>query len=407
MNDVTFKFLDAYYPIFDDKWTYYLISGGRASGKSTNIAAYFLLNLVGPKYFRGVIARYTQKSIKSSIYRDILDLADQWGITPYLKLSGDEIIYTPNDNMIITHSMRLADGSMTAKGKGISNVSHLLIDEATELPDEEEFIKLNDSLRMKGVDRKVFIIFNPTVKSHWIHKRWYIEGKPNPIWFEDHCFIHTTWHDNAENLDPKKIKEWERTKLNNPAYYNHHILGHWKDFVDGQIFSDWHFDWNPDPEAECIYGLDFGYSNDPCALVRVDRKGGRLWLKEMIYEVGLTNPDISELMESLGIPKNSTIIADSAEPKSIEELKRLGWRNIQLAAKGPDSVRAGINKVKEFEVHVDPHSSNLVYEYQNYAWNKGTAKPIDANNHLMDAIRYSLSLEKKTVQRYAISGIRR
>lgn len=301
--------------------------------------------------------------------------------------------------------MRLADGSMTAKGKGISNVSHLLIDEATELPSEEEFIKLNDSLRMKGVERKVFIIFNPIEKSHWIHGRWFIDGRPNPIWQDDHCFIHTTWRDNEENLDPKKIKEWERTKTLNPGYYAHHILGEWKDFVEGQIFSDWQWVYDPHPEADTVYGLDFGFSNDPCALVRVDKKNNSIWVKELLYDTGMTNQDICEALERFGISKRDTIIADSAEPKSIEEIRRMGW-NIKPAAKGPDSIRSGINKIKDHEVYVDPNSKHIIYEYQNYAWNKGTNKPIDNYNHLIDAFRYALSLEKVTVKRFAISGIR-
>ena len=164
--DKAFKFLPYYGPLFHSDKTYFLISGGRASGKSTNAAAYFLVMLMNDTYFRGVIARYTQKSIKSSIYRDILDLIEDWGISSYIRIDGDEITNRINGNMILTHAMKLADGTQTAKGKGLAKVTHLLIDEATELPSEEEFIKLNDSFRTKGVDRKILILFNPTTKRH-------------------------------------------------------------------------------------------------------------------------------------------------------------------------------------------------------------------------------------------------
>ena len=139
-----FKILDPFAPLFHSDKTYFLISGGRASGKSTQAAAYFVIKLMGEEFFRGVISRYTQKSIKSSIYRDILDLIESWGIGNYIKIDGDEITNRINGNMIITHAMKLQDGTMTAKGKGLARVTHLLIDEATELPSEEEFIKLND-----------------------------------------------------------------------------------------------------------------------------------------------------------------------------------------------------------------------------------------------------------------------
>ena len=145
-----FKFLDSYAPIFHEDKTYWIISGGRASGKSTNIAAYFILKLIQPEYFRGVIARYTSKALTNSIYRDILDLIEQWGLSSYLLIKGDEVKNKNNGNLILTHSMKLSEGTMTAKGKGLARVTHLLIDEATELPSEEEYLKLIDSFRHKG-----------------------------------------------------------------------------------------------------------------------------------------------------------------------------------------------------------------------------------------------------------------
>jgi len=366
------------------------------------------MKLMGDDFFRGVVSRYTQRSIKSSIYRDILDLAEQWGLKPFIKLDGDEIHNLKNGNMIITHAMRLADGSMSAKGKGLSKVTHLLIDEATELPSEEEFIKLNDSFRTPGVDRKILILFNPTTTRHWIHKRFYIDGKPNPKWSRDHEFIHTTYHINEHNLDPRKIMEWEGMKSQDPEYYSHHIMGEWNDGVMGRIFKEWKFDYNPDPEAKVIYGVDFGFSSDPTTIVEVKKHGRHLWLKELLYETGLTNDDLSSIMTNLGISKTARIIADSAEPKSIETLRRLGWRNITGASKGPDSIRKGIDTIKSHQVYVDPESSNLIDEYNLYSWSKDSQKPEDDNNHLMDAIRYALSQEggSSTYGFYAKKGQR-
>ena len=123
-----FKFLGAYAPIFYEDKTYWIISGGRASGKSTNIAAYFLLGLISEEYFRGVIARYTGRALTNSIYRDILDLIQAWNISGLLQITGDEIRNKTNGNLILTHSMKLSEGTMTAKGKGLARVTHLLID---------------------------------------------------------------------------------------------------------------------------------------------------------------------------------------------------------------------------------------------------------------------------------------
>jgi phage terminase large subunit len=394
-----FKVLKPYGPLFHSEKTYFLISGGRASGKSTQAAAFFLIKLMGDDFFRGVIARYTQKSIKSSIYRDILDMAQDWNILQYLKIDGDEITNKVNGNMIITHAMKLADGTMQAKGKGLAKVTHLLIDEATELPSEEEFIKLNDSFRTKGIDRKIFILFNPTTKRHWIHNRWYVDGKPNPKWSRDHEFIHTTYHINTQHLDPKKILEWEEMKHIDIEYYNHHILGDWSEGVVGRIFTNWQIGSSAEGIDE-TWGLDFGFASDPAALIRVRKHNGKLYLKEFIYETNLTNDDIHDRMLKLGVPKNANIIADSAEPKSIEELKRKGWK-VQNAYKGPDSIQSGISKIKQFEVYVDQDSENLLNEYALYCWKAGSDKPIDSHNHAIDAVRYALS--KENIGQYAFT----
>ena len=402
-----FKFLDAYAPIFYEDKTYWIISGGRASGKSTNIAAYFLLNLISDPYFRGVVARYTGRALTNSIYRDILDLIQAWNISSLLQIKGDEIRNKINGNLILTHSMKLSEGTMTAKGKGLARVTHLLIDEATELPSEEEYLKLIDSFRHKGTKRKIFLLFNPTAKNHWIFQRFYLPDElPNPKWEKTHKFLHTTYHDNYENLDPSKIQEWELSKEIDPDYYNHHILGHWRDIGEGSVFKNWSFsNFNPDPEADVIYGLDFGWT-DPTALVKVHKKGKTLWVQEVIYEQHLTSEDLSVKMENLKIPKNSTIYGDSASPMAIEELQRLGWRNLRKADKGPDSIKTGISKIHSYQVFADPNSKNLVEEYYNYSYRQGTDKPQDSFNHIMDGLRYAvLSLQEGP--RYAAVGKRK
>jgi phage terminase large subunit len=386
-----FEFLPAFAPLFYEEKPYFIITSGRAAGKSTQAAAFCIIKLMEDSYNRIVISRYTQRSIKTSILRDILDLIDQWGLRPFLKIDGDEITNLSNGNLIMTHAMRVGDGAMVGKGKGIANANILIIDEAQELPSEEEFIKLNDSFRMKGAERKIVMLLNPTTTRHWIHRKWFIDGQPNPKWFDDYHFMHLTYHQNKHNLDLKKIEEWERMKWIDPEYYSHHVMGEWNEGLLGRIFKDWSFEYDPDPEAQLSYALDFGFTNDPTAMIEIRKRGNKIWLKELLYETGLTNADISILMEKAGIKKTSLIIADSAEPKSIEELRRLGWRNISGAYKGPDSIRNGISTMKSFQIHVDPKSTNLIDEYNLYSWDKTGERPEDQNNHLMDAIRYGLN----------------
>jgi phage terminase large subunit len=406
----SFKFLDAYAPIFYSDKTYFIISGGRASGKSTQVAAFFLVKLFGNDYFRGVVSRYTLRSISSSIYRDILDLIDKWGVANRVVITGEEIRNPANGNMIITHALKISESSASAKSKGLSNVTHLLIDEATEMTEESEYIKLIDSFRTKGAERKIFLCFNPTSKAHFLFKRFYLpDGRPHPQWEIDHCFLHTTYHDNAEHIDPSKIAEWERMKTYDPAYYNHQILGHWADVGEGQVFTQWNWSYfEPDPEAEVVYGLDFGYAKDPSACVKIWKRGRKLWLQEVLYETGLTNEDLSAALVKKGIEKGAALVADSAEPKSIETLRRLGWRNIRPSLKGNDSIRNGIDTVHSYEVFADPMSFNLRLEYDNYVYRSGTDKPVDDWCHLMDALRYGVgtSLRIGSASNYALAGAR-
>ena len=401
----SFQFLDWFAPVFTEDKTYWIISGGRASGKSTQAAAYFLMKLLAPEYFRGVVTRYTQKSISSSIYRDILDLISDWGVAPYIIVKGDEIRAVGTKNMITTHAMRLQEGTVTSKGKGLARVTHLLIDEATELPEEEEYVKLIDSFRQKGSERKIFLLFNPVGKNHWIYKRFFLpDGRPDPRWTGNHGYIHTTYKNNIQNLDPNKIKEWEDLKFQDPDYYTYHIEGEWKDVGAGQVFKDWNFgEFNPDPEADQIYGLDWGFSSDPTACIRVYKRGKVLWLEEVLYQRGMTNEDISNFLQQNGVNTIASIYADSAEPKSIEDLRRRGYRNIHPAVKGPDSIRAGIDKLKTYTIHINPMSKNLIEEYYNYSYREGTDKPADEFNHLMDALRYAVRAFKEG-KRYAVIG---
>jgi len=193
------------------------------------------------------------------------------------------------------------------------------------------------------------------------------------------------------HLDPSKIAEWERMRTIDFSYYEHQILGRWKSVGEGQIYKNW--DWTyfePDADAEVVYGLDFGFSQDPSALVEVKKRGQKLWVRERLYQTGLTTEDLHRAMIKAGISQNSVIVADSADPRSIQTLQRLGWRNIRPCVKGPDSIRAGIDTLSSYEVHADAMSFNLRLEYDNYYYREGTDKPIDDYNHIMDALRYAV-----------------
>jgi phage terminase large subunit len=243
----------------------------------------------------------------------------------------------------------------------------------------------------------IYIDYNP-VREFWAHT----ELLQDP----DAEFLLVTYKDN-EALDPALIREIEKakTKAETSAYW----ANWWKVYglgqvgtLQGAIYGDFSVVDGIDPSTMkfVAYGLDWGFSNDPTALVAVYRRGDDLFVHELLYNRGLTNSDIATRLKEFGITRAWEIVADSAEPKSIEEIYRLGF-NIKPASKGPDSVRQGIDIVKRFNLHVTKDSTNLIKELRSYTWatdkdGKDTGVPIDSYNHACDALRY-VALNKLAV----------
>lgn len=169
-----------------------------------------------------------------------------------------------------------------------------------------------------------------------------------------------------------------------------------KPSTEALVFPEWS-EYEEEPDIAPIYGLDFGFSNDPTGLIQVKIHKQDMYLRELLYRKGLTTPDLDEAMSIL-IPKSSRTSADSADPRTIADLKKRGWHNITPSIKGPDSIVNGINWMKGFKLHVHKNSHNLKNELLNYQWlmygGKATNTAIDSHNHLIDAIRYTKSIQK-------------
>ncbi|NIP44784.1 MAG: PBSX family phage terminase large subunit, partial [Aliifodinibius sp.] len=236
--------------------------------------------------------------------------------------------------------------------------------------------------------------FNPVGKTSWVYDRFYSRNVGNAV------KLKYTVEDNPW-ASPDEIADLRNTKDDDPNYYKIYFLGEWGE-LEGVIYN-WRTETLPDPEDvdwdEVFYGLDFGYSVDPAAVVRIYRKADEYWVQELIYETGLTNTQLGERMKSHLIQSHETIYADSAEPKSIQELCDMGF-NVHPSLKGADSVRAGIDFVRQQNITVATGSPNILKEQKSYIWKKdkdGNALnvPIDINNHAMDAIRYGVYTHAK------------
>lgn len=315
----------------------------------------------------------------------------------------------PNGNYIHAKGFKKASSKQRAKLKSLAGATHILIEEADEIS-EEDFNQLDESLRTTKGDVKIILLFNPPPKDHWIIKRWFDlresgqEGfyKAFPKDDLELLAIFSTYYDNLKNITTSTQMLYESYKTSNPYRYFNTVKGLISEGVKGRVFSNWNrisiHDYFNLPYSE-VYGLDFGF-NDPTSLIGRKIHKSELYAHEYLYEVGLTNKQLVERFEALGISKRALIIADSANPKDIEDLKINYGYNVKPAYKGKDSIINGIKKIKEYNTHLTTSSENFWYEYQHYCYaldqfGKPTNSSIDANNHCIDPLRYTIYEKKR------------
>ena len=251
------------------------------------------------------------------------------------------------------------------------------------------------SLRTK---QKIFIDYNPN-NTFWVHNQ--LIGKPGVQLiisdYRHNPFADQNVIDKIESLKTVDIELWK--------VYARGLTGR----ISGMVFNNWHICEAIPTDAKLMAGgLDFGFTNDETGFILVYRQNGELWVDEVIYETGLTNPDIAARLKEAGISKNTEIVADSAEPKSIEELRRLGWY-ISPAKKGPDSIKHSVDILKRYKINISRKSLNLRNELERYKWRtdrsgKTLNEPVDSFNHLIDPLRYVALNKLKTTKKAATTS---
>lgn len=371
---------------------YFVISGGRGSGKSYSVNS-FLLLLTYEVGHVILFTRYTLTSAHVSIIPEFIDKIDTANLRADFHITKDEIINLKTGSKILFKGIKTSSGTQTANLKSLAGVTTWVLDEAEELNDEDIFDKIDFSIRAKGIQNRVMLILNPATKEHFIYKRFFeqkgVEAASNKI-HGDTTYIHTSYLDNYTHLSESYISQIELMKVNNPSKYEHVILGGWLDKADGVVFDNWEFgEFNPD-NLQTSYGQDFGFSVDPTTLVEVaiDKKKKRLYVKELLYKNRLTTSQIADV--NISHANKSVIVADSAEPRLIDELRKLGC-NIIPTIKGAGSINAGVEIMKDYKIIVEPKSHNIAKELNNYVYlDKGSKLYLDDYNHIIDAIRYNV-----------------
>jgi len=359
-------------------------SGGTNSGKTHSILQYLLALCVTLPGIVVTVVGQDIPNLKKGAYRDakhILNDTDAFNQNLSSHNKSEREFRFKNSSVMEFNSYDDAQDAKSGKR------DHLFLNEANGIKKS-----IFDELEVRTT-QQTFIDFNPTAR-FWAHD---MQGRDDVKWF-DSTYLNNPF------LEPsirKKIEAYEPT----PENIKNKTANEWRWMVyglgkvgrlEGLVFRDFEVstDW-PEKYKWRVFGLDFGFTNSPTALVEIRYAHGNLYWKQHMYQTGLTNPDISEELTRLGFSDDELIVADSAEPKSIEELKRKNWY-IEAAVKGKDSVNQGIDAIKRYPIIVDAGSKDLIEEFSSYQWKedkdgKSTNKPIDSFNHGIDAGRYGLS----------------
>lgn len=410
---ITQEFNQAYEAIFTTKARYILLWGGRGRGGSHTATDYMVNRLTRKGYFRGYLMREVFSDIRESLWRDFKDRLENNESINQRAIQINETAMSAHclttGNWLMSKGFKKSTGKRTAKLKSLAGATHVVIEEAEEI-DEEDFMQLDDTLRTTKASIQIILIFNPPPKRHWIWRRWFrlvaSKVKEQEGYFhaipranKNLLSIFGDYTTNEENLNPSTIANWEGYKDSRPDHYWTVIRGLISEGARGRIYRNWTpIEAMPDTYAK-FYGLDWGFSTDPLCLLECEHHGKSLWVDQKIYRTGMTNDDLERELIKLGISKSAPIVADSAQPKDIADMRKRGW-NFIPAEKGPGSVKSGINYLKQFDIFVTERSEQLWEEYQNYAWaldqhKEPTDEPIDAHNHGMDALNYAADRIRK------------
>ena len=360
--------------------------GGTRSGKTYNIIMFIIFDYCLRNRNKIVtVCRKTFPALRSSVMRDFIEILRSHNMysEEYHNKSNSE--YHLNGNLVEFISL---DQPQKVRGR---KRNLLFINEANELAFEDW-----QQLVFRTED-KIILDYNPSDEYHWIYDK--VKDR------DDADFYITTYLDNPF-LEPSIKAEIERLKDTDEQYWQIYGLGQ-KGISKATIFNFTETNVIPEDAEFVSYGADAGYTNDPTTLVSVYKKDYNLYIKEHLYQTQMTTFDIHNKWKQIGITREP-IYFDSAEPRLIEELRRMGW-NVRPSIKGADSVNAGIDLLKRFKIHIYKDSHNAIQEFRNYKWQEDKSgklmnKPVDKNNHLIDATRYATYsvLSKPNFGRYAI-----
>lgn len=386
---------------YDDFWKckkrYRVLKGGKGSKKSSTTALNFIYRLMKYKGSNLLVVRQVMNTHRDSTFAQLEWAQEKLGVTHLWKntVSPLEMVYLPTGQKIIFRGfddvLKLASATVST-----GYLNFVWIEEAFEIASESDFDKLDLSVPRGKLEAPLYkqttVTFNPWSGSHWLKKRFFDTDSKTVATFS------TNYLDN-EFLDKTDRAVFERMKKTNPRKYEVAGLGNWG-ISEGLVYENWTVGRTKIPDGErykwkCFYGLDYGYTNDPTGFVGfaanpIDKE---MYIFCEFCKKRMLNCDIAEAIKALGLSKER-IRADCAEPKSNDDLRRLGISRITPSVKGRDSILNGIAAINEYKITVDPNCVNMIRELSSYIYSdksgeNGIRLPKDCDNHLCDAMRYA------------------
>lgn len=422
-----------YKKMFDFKGRYLVIKGGRGSKKSYTTALWHIMKMMEDPNTNTLVLRKTGATLRDSVHAQLkvaikaLDVEHLWKVS----VSPMEMMYIPTGQKILFRGLDEAS-KITSMTVDKGYLTYVWIEEAFEVTNEDEFNKIDTSIRgyrPPGTFNRITFTFNPWSNVHWLNTRFF-EDRPNDInelrtigrtiHYEDELeLVMTTNFKINEFLSESDIALFSRMEVQNPRRFHIEGIGDWG-IAEGLVFENWEvkaFDpiglqSNKKLNLLDLYGADFGYTNDPSTLIKllVDRVNYTIYVCEEHYQHGMTNKMIAEAIKAKGW-EGKRIAFDIAERKSIDEIKTLG---VPYAFGNPNkqTILAGIQWLQNYKIIVHPSCRYTAEELSMYCWTKDRDanlmnKPIDKYNHILDAIRYSCYnlIGERKVKSYDINDI--
>lgn len=365
--------------------------GGGSSGKSHGVVQKVVLKALNNwKHPRKILwLRKVGATIADSLFQDVKSCLQDfkvWDLCEWNKT--DNRVTLPNGAVFLFKGMDNSE-----KIKSIKGISDVVMEEASEF-NLNDYTQLTLRLReRKHMNKQIFLMFNPVSKLNWVYK-YFFAGKPH-----NNTLIRQSSYKDNKFLDDMTRQNLEDLSNRNPAYYKIYALGEFAT-LDKLVFPNHTTRLISDEEVKHLpsfFGLDFGYINDPSAFIhaKVDMKNKKLYVIDEYVKTGMLNDEIARTIQQLGYSKE-VITADSAEKKSIAEIKRNGIARIKPAFKGADSIMSGIQFISQFDIIIDERCHKTSEEMNNYTWKKDKQteeyynEPVDTYNHCIDSLRYAI-----------------